>query len=68
MKRATYLRRRRAARARRAHEHGVKFERFLQARQDCGLTTDDWLARHIGMLVQRVAELEARVARLEGAR
>lgn len=68
MKRATYLRKKRAARARRAQDHGVKFVHYLQTRQDCGWTTDDWLARHIGMLVQRVAELEARVARLEGAR
>jgi hypothetical protein len=68
VKRTTYLRRQRAARARRAQDHGAKFERFLQTRKNCGWTTDDWLARHIGMLVQRVAELEARVARLEGAR
>jgi hypothetical protein len=68
MKRATYLRRQRAARASRARERGAKFERYMQSRMKCGLTNDDWFARHIGMLVQRVAELEARVARLEGAR
>lgn len=68
MTRATILSRQRAARSKRAHKRGNQFADFIAECARAGVCNDAWLAHHIGQLVQRVEELEARVARLEGKR
>lgn len=68
MTRATILARQRAARDRRARSRGDQFQDFLVAWKRHGVPVDGQFAYHIGRLVQRVGELEARVARLEGKR
>jgi len=45
-----------------------QFADFIAECARAGVCNDAWLAHHIGQLVQRVEELEARVARLEGKR
>jgi hypothetical protein len=66
MTRKTYLARQRRERDRRAHAHGKQFVEFLGFRIQHWGDPQQWLASHVGQLVQRVVELEARVARLEG--
>jgi hypothetical protein len=59
---------RRQARAaeRRARDRARRYMGYIATVQDVGRDGHEWLAAHIGRLVQRVDELQARVSRIEG--